>query len=349
MGNSQTNRQDENSSPPKIKMLGHIETLQPRRFQIIITNLSILPDECWIIIQNFIPAPKQIVFTYVCKLWYNLYWNTRTGWQFDPDNNRTFFKRVNDEWIAHLLDKCNKKFFTWMCLNYCYKSVTSIGFQHIYTMDKLVSLDLSNNFYLSNTALSQISKLTELQSLNLSGCLMLQRSGIDHISTLSTLRSLALRELLITDIIPVCSLPSLEHLDLSDCEKLVHFCGFSDHTLLLNLTTLTHLHFQPKSNFYWDLFLPKLKYFTNLQKISISLECLLTSNYHDFEWIKTEPLPNLIDLTVFSNKHYHYCYPKEFIAAHPTLKTIDFSNMWNYNSKVPCLPGVNVIPPKKYM
>jgi len=194
-----------------------------RRFAILDDQRygNVLPLDCWMIVQRFIPRTKQIVFTYVCRDWYNLYWDTRTGWQFDPDNAKDFFERINDGWLEILLEKCHKKYFVWMSLNFCHKNLTQNGFAQIYNMEKLTSLNLSNNFYLTNSALSHISKLTELEILNISGCLMIQRSGMAHISSLTKLRKLNLSGITgLIDVNEIYHLTNLENLNLYDCEKL---------------------------------------------------------------------------------------------------------------------------------
>jgi len=172
-------------NPTKRNLLVHPNL--PSRFEVKFhpALFGSLGSDIWLVIFRYIHVAKQFAFSRVCKSMYNTFWETRTGWQFDPDESTAFFDELNDEWISYLLRKCGRENLSWLSLNFLPKHIQC--WDAIFEMSNLKKLNLADNIYLRSDDFTLISKLTNLTDLNISGCHNLQHFTFNQVP-LETLR-----------------------------------------------------------------------------------------------------------------------------------------------------------------
>jgi F-box/leucine-rich repeat protein 14 len=179
-------------------------------------------------------------------------------------------------------------------LNLYYGSFTEVGMKEFAGLTKLVKLDLSSNYTITNAAVKHIKKFTNLQGLNLgcwkitdglknittltkleklqlSCCLGINASSLNAMTVFTNLKQLDLKSTTLEDECFIAKLTNLEQLNLSGCE-------ISDEGLK-NITALTNLLDLNLANYFnmADAVLIDLAKLTRLTQLDLSYCNNLTS------------------------------------------------------------------------
>lgn len=75
--------------------------------------INILPEKDQMYLQRVCWCSHALLLNWkVSKGFYNLYWDSRREYSFDPNASQKIFSQITDETLNYLLSKCNKEYFS---------------------------------------------------------------------------------------------------------------------------------------------------------------------------------------------------------------------------------------------
>lgn len=206
MGGHGSKRKDKNPLyiDKSTSNLSFVKSKKPR-FQIFLPYRFDIPSpreafyssldlDSWANAINILPEKDQMYLQRVSKGFYNLYWDSRREYSFDPNASQKIFSQITDETLNYLLSKCNKEYFSGLSLRYCFNT-TAEGLMNAFSIRSLRKLDLTFCYKIQSSHLQHISMLDNLDFLNVTGCELLGKQALEYIACIPRLQRLTLCEL----------------------------------------------------------------------------------------------------------------------------------------------------------
>jgi len=168
----------------------------PYRFRDALDNplIKALDLDSWAGVIHFLAEGQQTQLQRVSKGFYNLYWDTRREYSFDPNSSQGVFSAITEDTLAFLLSKCNPEYFSGLSLRYCFNTRAGT-LLNVFNIRSLRKLDLTYCYKVQSSHLEHISKLDCLDQLNLTGCELLGKQGLEYVSLIPNLTQLRLAQL----------------------------------------------------------------------------------------------------------------------------------------------------------